>query len=296
MPDLNEAASEIFHHWLNARTGLNYRPAGLSPDITLTDGRKQIQLAVRPVFDVDDHWTGRLRLAGEELDKQCDIPVAVWIPPETRLPHEPEFFQRIAQVASNVETGHRGQVEFPVKLTLKKTSTEASYVQVVGGLAPHWARLTGRAYGQYLLDTSPIHRLPEPESRVADLLEWIALLGNGMKAGTSSEINAEDAWTINALAHGQGSLFIGAPPGMDPTNGTRVRVLLRNALRDAGTESRAPGTMRALLLVGIYRNLNEETATIALRSCDPELYNEFDHIVLIADGLCKSLFERTDGA
>jgi hypothetical protein len=199
--------------------------------------------------------------------------------------------------ATELQPAQRGQVEFPVTLTLKKTSTEASYVQVAGGLAPHWAKLTGRAYGQYILDATPIHRLPEPESRVADLLEWVALVGNGMKVGASSEIKAEDAWTLtrprtgaSSITHNSPVTLIGAAPDIDPTNGTAVRKLLRDAVKLTAARHAGDNTPRALVLVGAFRTIEEETATIALRSSDPAMYSGFDVICLITDGRCKPLF------
>jgi hypothetical protein len=296
VPDISEIASDIVRRWLNARQGSRYEIVDSEPNLLLRDGDKQVSISARPIFDVgaDRDWPNRLQVAAEELDNLIRFPLAVWIPPETDLPvgGQSEFLQRIADAASALELGQRGQVEFPVKLTLKKTGTEGSYVQVTGGLAPHWARLTGRAYGQYVLDTTAIHRLPEPESRVADLLEWVALIGNGMKPGSSSEIKSEDAWTLYRPDRGSGCVFIGATPHTDPTNGTKVRVLLRDALRKTSTEAGPAGALRALLLVGIYRSINDETATIALRSCDPDMYASFDLVCLIADGACKPLFER----
>jgi hypothetical protein len=296
MLDLAAIASDIFLQWLNARQGSQYEIADSDSGLLTCGVDKPIAITVRPIFDAEANeiWSNRRQLAGEDLESLTEAPLAVWIPPETDLPHDNqrEFLQRIADAASTLEPGKRGQVEFPIKLLLKKTGTEASYVQVTGGLAPHWARLTGRAYGQYLLDTTALHRLPEPESRVADLLEWVALLGNGMKAGASSEIDAEDAWTLYRPAQASGCVFIGATPEIDPTNGTRVRILLRDALRKTAAEATPPATGRALLLVGISRNIHEETATIALRSCDPKTYAAFDYICLVADGSCKPLFER----
>ena len=69
-----------------------------------------------------------------------------------------------------------------------------------------------------------------------------------------------------------------------------MRRYLRAALKSA---SSAPADgPRALLAVGIVRGMDEEAATIALRSSDPSLYSGFDTICLIADGRCKPLFRR----
>jgi hypothetical protein len=290
---LEAIAADIFLDWLGTERGEQYlldgdsELAGIGPS-----GR--VSLTVTPLYPAEDDpaWTRRCTAVAAQLKERGSPPVALWVPPDTDLPHgdRSDFVSRIAEAAEKLQPGDRGQVEFPVSLTLKKTGSDASYVHVVGGLAPHWAKLTGRAYGQYVLDTTPIHRLPEPESRIADLLEWVALLGNGMKPGASSEIQAEDAWTLSRPRRTQEFTVIGAPPRSDPTNGTAVRRHLRAALKSA---SSAPADgPRALLAVGIVRGTEEEAATIALRSSDPSLYSGFDTICLIADGRCKPLFRR----
>ena len=200
MTPLEAIAADIFLDWLGSERGEQYlldgdsELAGIGPS-----GR--VSLTVAPLYPAEDDpaWTRRCTAVAAQLKERGSPPVALWVPPDTELPHgdRSDFVSRIAEAAEKLQPGDRGQVEFPVSLTLKKTGASASYVHVIGGLAPHWAKLTGRAYGQYVLDTTPIHRLPEPESRIADLLEWVALLGNGMKPGASSEIKAEDAWTLS---------------------------------------------------------------------------------------------------
>jgi hypothetical protein len=257
------------------------------------DADRSLSISQIALFDpdADPSWTRRCAGVVAQLRAHSQASTTVWVPPEAELPHgdRTDFIRRIAGAAAGIEPGQRGQVEFPVTLTLKKLSDEASYVHVIGGLAPHWARLTGRTYGQYSLDTSAIHRLPEPEQRVAELLDWVALLGNGMKAGTSSELTAEDAWTVTRPARGDAFELVGAAPGSDPTNGTSVRKLLRTGLREASTGLATGVTARALVLLGVFRTMAEENATIALRSCDPSLYAAFDVVCLVADGQCRAL-------
>jgi len=294
MTGLTTAASDPFLDWINTKLGRSYRFDGSDREIA-RDGANVLHLSVASLFDEsgDSGWARRRDAVAKQLTALSSNSLTVWIPPTADLPHgdRTEFVHRIVDAGATLEPGQRGQVEFPVTLTLKKTSTEASYVQVAGGLAPHWAKLTGRAYGQYVLDTTPIHRLPEPETRVADLLEWVVLLGNGMKAGTSSDFKAEDAWTLTRpRGIDDGCTLVGAAPELDPTNGTTVRKLLRDALRRAAAHPRQEPAAQALVLVGIFRTIEEETATIALRGCDPSMYDGFDVICLVADGQCKALY------
>lgn len=297
---LTSAGIDTFLTWLNGEYGYHYAPEAASDPALATDDGRTLAITVRPLYepDADPAWSRRRDAVAAQLREAGAGPLTLWVPPETDLPHgdRTEFVQRVAEAAATLNPGERGQVEFPVTLTLKKLSTEASYVHVSGGLAPHWAKLTGRAYGQYELDAKPIHRLPEPESRVNDLLEWVALLGNGMKVGGSSDIKAEDAWTIQRPAFGQATAIVGAAPDTDPSNGTAVRRRLRTALRETAPMLAADGEAKALVLAGIYRTIAEENALIALRGCDPALYSGFDTICLVADGHCRLLYGPRIGA
>lgn len=292
MEPLLSAGIDTFLSWLNAELGSAYALCDQEP-VLAGWGERKLALTFAPLWEVDADpgWSRRCAAIATQLQQAGAAPLSLWAPPETDLPHgdRSDFVRRIAEAAAPLSAGERGQVEFTVTLSLKKLSDDASYVHVSGGLAPHWARLTGRAFGQYELDTKAIHRLPEPESRINELLDWVVLLGNGMRAGTISEMKAEDAWTIRRPEHGDWATVIGAPPGSDPSNGTRVRRLVRQALRRTSAEPLREGTAQALVLLGIYRSMDEENATIALRSADPALYTGLDAICLIADGRCKPL-------
>lgn len=293
MDAFTAAAIDLLFDWLARETGHSYRLDGEGDRLFASDGERSIAVQVAPIFamSADSEWTRRCQAVAKQIAGRTTTPLTLWIPPEADLPHgdRTEFVQHVVQAAEALAPGERGQVEFPVTLTLKKTGAEASYVHVVGGLAQHWARLTGRAYGQYVLDATAIHRLPEPETRVADLLDWVALLGNGMKPGASSEIKAEDAWTIRRSTAEHAPVLIGAPPGDDPTNGTAVRRMVRDALKAVAAQPDQPEVARILVLIGDFRTMAEENATIALRSADPALYAGLDLVCLEADGLCKPL-------
>jgi hypothetical protein len=287
------AALDLLFDWLRSETGHEYRQIEDGAGLRATDGERSLAVSVAPLYNDpgDAEWSRRCEAVAKQLERRTSAAFTLWIPPQADLPHgdRDDFLQRIVDVVESLEPGQRGQVEFPVTLTLKKTSADASYVHVTGGLAQQWARLTGRAYGQYVLDATAIHRLPEPESRVSDLLDWVALLGNGMKPGTTSDIKAEDAWTIRRSTGRHTPVLLGAPPEDDPTNGTAVRRRLRDALKSAGTLTSRSDVGRVLVLVGVYRTMAEENATIALRSADPALYAGLDLVCLEADGLCKPL-------
>jgi len=287
------AVADIFLGWLNQRLRSAFAfDQSESPRIAV-DGDRRLAIFIYPLFEAgtETSWSRRSSAVADQLRQRSGPPLTLWVPPSTDFPagDRTEFLRRIAEAGSTLQPGQRGQVEFPVTLSLKKQSDDASYVHVVGGLAPYWARFTGRAYGQYVLDTTALHRLPEPEQRITDLVEWIALVANGLKAGASSEIKAEDAWTVSRPVLGEAVSVIGAGVDDDPTDGTSVRKALRAALKDASGITTEGGVARALVLTGVFRRLDDENATIALRGCDPALYSGFDLIALVADGLCKPL-------
>lgn len=296
---LDAVAADVFLTWLNSQRDAHYHLEGLESHAGLlvaSDQERRLALSVGLLFDDgDEAWQrGRDSIAAK-LRAAGAGPLALWVPPDADLPGEDltAFVQHVAEAASPLTPGQRGQAEFPVTLTLRRLSDEGSYVRVTGGLAPHWAKLTGRIFGTYDLDTRAIHRLPEPESRLSETLDWVVLLGNGMKQGAASSFKGEDAWTVTRPSQGDLTALIGAPPRSDPSNGTMVRKLLRQALRNgtAGLPSDT-GAQRALVLLGIFRSMQEENALIALRSCEPSLFTGYDMVCLVADGLCKPLFVK----
>jgi len=287
------AVADIFLAWLNQRLSCAFAfDQSVSPLIA-EDGDRRVAVFIYSLFEAEEEtaWSRRLSAVGDQLRQRSAVPLTLWVPPSTDFPagDRTDFVHRIAEAALTLEPGQRGQVEFPVLLSLKKQSDDASYVHVLGGLAPYWARFTGRAYGQYVLDTTAIHRLPEPEQRTTDLVEWVALVANGLKPGASSEIRAEDAWTVSRPVRGDAVSIIGAAAERDPTDGTGVRKALRAALKESSGIATDAGAARALVLTGVFRRLDDENATIALRGADPALYSGFDVIALVADGLCKPL-------
>jgi hypothetical protein len=70
---------------------------------------------------------------------------------------------RVEAAAAALEPGGRAEVRFPVMLYLRKSDEEGGYLTARGGLAPHWARFTGRVFGHYQLDSTELHRLPATE-------------------------------------------------------------------------------------------------------------------------------------
>ena len=62
--------------------------------------------------------------------------------------------ERVAEAAAALAGGERGEVGFPVTLELRRNGDEGTYMSVVGGLSPYWARFTNRVLGYYQLDSS----------------------------------------------------------------------------------------------------------------------------------------------
>jgi hypothetical protein len=85
-----------------------------------------------------------------------------------------------------------------------------------------------------------------------------------------------------------GWAITGCPEGFDPFDGGPTRRLLRQkivAARDALTPS--PGVLRALVLIGAYDYMENETAGPALRGFDPALAASLDIVALVSDADVK---------
>lgn len=296
---LEAVAADVFLTWFNSQRDAHYHLDSLESHeglLVASDQERRLALSFGLLFDDGDKaWQRERQNIAAKLRAAGSGPLALWVPPEAEPPGEDllAFVHRVAEAATGLAPGQRAQAESPVSLTLRKLSDEGSYVRVTGGLAPHWAKLTGRIFGTYELDTRAIHRLPEPESRLSETLDWVVLLGNGMKQGAVQSFKGEDAWTVTRPSQGDFIVLVGAPPGSDPSNGTMVRKLLRQALKNGAGGLRVDAeTQRALVLLGVFRSMQEENALIALRSCEPSLFADYDMVCLVADGLCKPLFAK----
>lgn len=218
--------------------------------------------------------------------------VALWTPPGAALPEDADHAAGlIAEAARGLEAGERGEVTFKVDVAVRKTGSEGSYMSVLGGLSQQWARFTNQVMGEYQLDSSNIHRLPEDEQRVTQMVDFLVLVANGIrKDGVATTVQGEDTWRIQRLDGLQEPIVVCAPP-TSVVDGRTVRRLMRRSLRAAETALGGAGGFRIAAMISLAASLERELVSTALRGIDPLLLAGWDGMPLLVDGQSRMLLE-----
>ncbi len=256
-------------------------------------------LAVCPLFDVD-----ALRGDGETLARKAALEerlhaygardVALWAPPGAALPSDADHAAGlVAEAAQDVGAGERGEVTFSVDVAIRKTGGEGSYMSVLGGLSQQWARFTNQVMGEYQLDSSQIHRLPEDEDKITQMVDFFVLVANGIRSeGTTTTVKGEDTWRLQRLAGLEEPIVVCAPP-TSVTDGRAVRRLLRRTLREAESAVGGQSGFRVAALLTLAASPERELVTTALRGIDPLLLSSWTYMPLLVDGQSKSVLEAS---
>ncbi len=265
---------------------------------TVLDGVAEVGVAAVPLFDAEgDAETQRRRAElTERLHAYGARDVVLWAPPGARLPEDGDAAAaRVAEAGREIEAGETGEVAFPVKIGIRKTGAEGSYMSVLGGLSQQWARFTNQVAGQYQLDSSAVHRLPRDAEAVTRMVDFLVLVANGLRSeGAETTVDSEDTWTVQRIVGLEEPIVLAAPPG-EAVDGRAVRRRLRRGLRDASTELDAAGAagLRVAVLASIVAQMDRELASIALRGIDPAVLAGWDCILLAADGETRALLGPT---
>jgi hypothetical protein len=115
-----------------------------------------------------------------------------------------------------------------------------------------------------------------------------------LNAEELTDVEVHDYWRVSRLAADapRGVTVLGAPPGVDPADGTLVRRCFRRHVARA-VEQRQAGEAElvVLALVGALGHIADELATAALRGMNPAAYGALDLIVLIADGEVRQVLQ-----
>jgi hypothetical protein len=306
IPTFAEVGAAQTLDWLRRERGV---PAELR-ELSSADGvglarlvlpdERDATLAVVPLFTPDDETDARCDAlahalsdaAGADLDG-----VVLWTPPGAPVPSPDDdaTLQRIRDAAAGLSPGERAEVGFPVTLGVRKTGDEGSYLSVQGGLSPHWARFTNQVFGQFQLDSTALHRLPQDPEKVTQLVDFLVLVANGIRtAGDTTTAPAEDTWSLQRLPELAGPRVIAAAPAAEAEQGGPVRKALRAGTRAAiSALGGFPASVRLITYVGVFRAIQEETASIALRGLDPASFAHFDVASLVADAELRVLFGPT---
>lgn len=265
------------------------------------DGRPAV-IAVIPLFDPQpDPATAALKQAWETRLADLGVgPSVVWVPPGAPLTPDPGDVAvgRIAEALAALGPSERGEVQFPVQLVVRREGDEGSYLNVLGGLQPHWARFTNQVLGRYRLDADAIHRLPDDPQETTKLIDLIVLIANGVRTvGKLATIDAVDTWALQRLPDLTAPAVLVAPPGVDPSDGLSVRRALRRGIRAVQDRFAAlDDELKIVTCVGLYRSLDAENAGIALKGMDPTLFGVIDFACLAADAALKPLFGPRPGS
>jgi hypothetical protein len=292
-------AIELFLRWLNETHETRFPRPEVDGDSALcVDGETRLAAEVRPLLGVteDARWPGAKASLEERLGDGLPGAYALWVPFGAGLPtDEPassEFVDAVRQAAVRLGPRERSYVPLPVRMVLRKVVDEGGVVSVTGGLNQHWARFTELVRGTYDLDSTPVHRLPESEAHLDELIEKVVDVTRQLSAGQRAEIDTIDAWTLQRLSGERGLTIVGMPPEQTDDPGLAVRRNFRRILAEAGPTLRAADAeMRALVLLGHYPRMDQEGATTAMRGYDPSLYSGIEFVALVADGLVKPIIE-----
>ncbi|MYC00429.1 MAG: hypothetical protein F4X58_00725 [Chloroflexi bacterium] len=218
--------------------------------------------------------------------------LVLWVPPGAPLPDDADHAAgQIADAARELEVGDRGEVTFKVDVAVRKTGSDGSYMSVLGGLSQQWARFTNQVMGEYQLDTSNIHRLPEDEQKVTQMVDFLVLVANGIrKEGVATTVKGEDTWRIQRLAGIEEPIVVCAPP-TSVVDGRMVRRLMRRSLREAEEAIGDASGFRIASMVTLANSLDRELVTTAFRGIDPLLLADWDYMPLLVDGQTRTLLE-----
>ena len=255
------------------------------------EGRESA-ICVAPLYPLEaDGETMRRKAALEErLHAYGARDLALWTPPHAALPDDADAAAaRIAEAAAELSEGARGEAAFPIKLGVRKTGGDGSYMSVLGGLSQHWARFTGQVMGEYQLDSSALHRLPDDPERVTQLIDFLVLVANGLrKEGAATTVDSEDTWSIQRVPGLEEPIVLAAAPDA-VLDGRAVRKQLRRGLRESAAALPEDAEFGIQVLLGLVPQIETETATIALRGMDAGLVAPWSYMALAADARVRAL-------
>ena len=259
------------------------------------DGRAGV-ICVAPLYPLEaDGETMRRKAALEErLHAYGARDLALWTPPNAALPDDPDAAAaRIMEAAADLPDGARGEVAFPIQLGIRKTGGDGSYMSVLGGLSQHWARFTGQVMGEYQLDSSALHRLPDDPERVTQLIDFLVLVANGLrKEGATTSVDSEDTWSIQRIPGLEEPIVLAAAPDA-VLDGRAVRKQIRRGLRESAATVPPDAEFAIQVLLALVPQIETETATIALRGLDAALIAPWHYIALAADAQLRPLLAPT---
>ncbi|MBF6601109.1 MAG: hypothetical protein IVW36_11425 [Dehalococcoidia bacterium] len=300
-------AAELVAGWSGGRSGRSYTVSACDHDAAVpvyiaTSDAGTLALAVATLFQPEsDRAADEARAAMEERLSSGLVrgPHLLWVPPRAAVPSsEPEasdFVQRVQQAAAPLQPGERGEVALPAPLQLAKLRDEGGYASVVGGLSRWWTLITERVSGTVHVNSSRIRRAPQSSALREQLFDQIGASAGTLAVGEAVEFDTVEAWTVQRLPAEPlavtGFGIVQAPPKIDPGDGTLMRRLVRQQLRDANAAlARHDADIRGVALVAIYDYAETENIGSFVKSLDPALYATLQLVAGVVDGEVRPIF------
>lgn len=299
-PSLPAAAGqELFLRWVGANYARTVSVAEAMFADGLLTGRATIgrrwSLSYSILDTVSNASTPQFERERGTLERRLDEAgraLALWAPRAAPLPDGQEEASAFLAEIGRVRTLPDGRLEIPrpAVLHLRRTSTTGSVINVLGGLAGHWAQFTNKVPGSFQLDSRALHRLPTGEEPRLELAGVIVQAAAQPTVDDGITIRAEDCWTANELSGGR-SYVLGVPTSDSDETSAALRRDLRRLLRLAGDSPAPAADARALVVLGIANYAEDEKLSWALRGMDPRLYAGFDIIAVVTDGVVKPMLQ-----
>lgn len=320
--EVSQVGAALFGQWLGDEFDVEVEASPMDPAADTQPALVQLSLArpagpkieasvaVVPVYDPNADPTTLQRTAAweERLTEVGVPPCVVWVPPLAEVPDDAgdQRVGAIAEAVAGLGESERGEVSFPVVLRVGRDGDEGSYLNALGGMSQHWARFTNQVMGQYRLDATAVHRLPDDPEETTKLIDLIVLIANGVReVGKSADIPAQDTWVVQRVPGLDGPLVLAASPQVQPSEGRAVRKAVRAGMRGVQEAfstlgaARPAGTaeaLKAVVFVGMFRSIEEENVAIALKGMDPTIFGSMDLACVVADGRVKRLYGPRPGS
>ncbi|MPZ98464.1 MAG: hypothetical protein GEU80_03840 [Dehalococcoidia bacterium] len=306
------AALEMLAAWMGERFFRTFRFSEGDPapfDAVLAQRERRIGVSVGLLWDEPPaEVTGDVEalpgaaelgeLLTDDLDAWDEGGYVVWVPPQAQLPtDEParsDFRISLGRGLRGLQPGERREVRLPVTLKLAKINADGAYVSVSGTLASQWTTISEGVQGAYHLDARALHRLPEESAEVDIIVSRVRDRAALLNTEELTDVRVHDYWLVSRLPAGapRGVLVVGAPPELDPQDGTASRRAFRRSVQRAVEQRRAGDCeLSVLVVMGALRHIGDELVTAGLRGMNPATYGALDLVALVADGQVRQVLQ-----
>ena len=179
-------------------------------------------------------------------------------------------------------------------MLLRRLEADGSVITITGGLSDRWAQFTDKVKGTFHLDSRGLFRLPSDETEREAIFDEIVAACDRTGVDQGLIVPVVDAWTAVDLEDG-GSCVIGTPQLATDESRAALRRNVRRGLQAADARRFSDVDVTALAVLGAETYAESERLSWVLRGFDPALYAGYDIIVVIADGVVRTVLEPAAG-